>query len=161
MRNESRKDWKFPTTVFAVFVTLSLHPSVYGRIAAALAGILVAVCWLRRTKGVAKKFALCLTLPVVTFLAFSHISIIINNALEANSVTSFMGDTAYYFREAVVQTCQFIKRLPRLSTGDVDVFEGLKMQYVLPGLTCIGLFIIVLLYAILKHSGPYGREESA
>ncbi|RLI96494.1 MAG: hypothetical protein DRO99_04350 [Candidatus Aenigmatarchaeota archaeon] len=147
--SDTGKKNNFPLAVFMVLLMLSLHPSNYGRVSSAVLGLLVAVWWVRKSRGALKKAAICITIPVISFLSFSHLSIVVNDFMESNSINDLLGDTKYYFVEVASQTWDFLDRLLNSGTS-ANAFTGLKMQYVIPGIGMILLLGLVFLWALTK-----------
>ena len=83
---------------FGFFSALTFHP-VWGRVAAALVGILLAIVLVASIRS-KWRFLLLLVLPVVCFLIITYTGNGLDRWLNSNTPEDVLGDMVYYFKEA-------------------------------------------------------------
>jgi len=117
---------------FGFFSALTFH-SVWGRVAAAIVGIFIAVKLVLTMKS-SVRFVFLLVFPVMCFLLATYAGNGFNNWLTENTPELVLGDVVYYFREAGVAASPAVSGAKELiSTGNPDSFasEGMKVHYFL------------------------------
>jgi len=117
---------------FGFFSALTFHP-VWGRVAAALVGIFIAVRLVSSMES-RGRFLLILILPVLCFLVTTYAGNGLNNWLNDNMPEQVLGDVIYYFREAGIAAVPAVNGTRELVyTGNPDSLtsSGMKIHHFL------------------------------